>query len=138
MDQTKDFLMLMSAVLEELAAPDSNTDSNIHLVFLAASHRLPRGEQTPYYSTSLDAAIQLVPEGCSYTLYGHLGGERENHCDVYRLGELRRVETGPDTGSFHQDKTILGQGEQCSTAAIALCTASLRAMAAEYTAKNET
>jgi hypothetical protein len=74
------------------------------------------------FTASLDAAMTLVPEGCSFRLYSH--GD-ENHADVFRLGEIT------DNGvTLDRITTELGEAEMCKTPALAVCVAALYARAA--------
>jgi hypothetical protein len=77
------------------------------------------------YTASLDAAMALVPEGCSFRLYSHAD---ENHADVFRLGEVS------DNGvTLDRIATEMGEAEMGATPALALCAAALRARAAQGT-----
>lgn len=70
-------------------------------------------EYTPHYTTSLDAALSLVPEGMSVKLFIH-PDEYSCYADVYRL-------------EHHQLVGDPYEAEHINTPAIALVIASLRA-----------
>lgn len=83
------------------------------------------------YTTSIDAAVALVPEHFSWNAYAHpkiigIEDEPRAYADVYRLA--------PDlttTGTVLTRKLLSGPHEaEAPTAAAALCAAALRARAA--------
>ncbi len=79
-------------------------------------------DMIPRYTSSLDAAVKLVPEGCTWIAYGPA------HC-------MASASVGliPDHGHIMEDKWT-ADGE---TPALALCAAALRARAALEGGKDE-
>jgi hypothetical protein len=130
----KDELVRLAERCEAATGPDREVDAAI-----ATALGLPHGRETGWcnkengdyyvidecakiYTASLDAAMTLVPEGCSFRLYSH--GD-ENHADVFQLGEIT------DNGvTLDRITTELGEAEMCKTPALAVCVAALYARGA--------
>ena len=99
------------AWIEAASGPDRAIDWAIHLrdglegVGMYGAH--------PAYTTSIDAALTLVPEGYAYTIYG---GD-PNRKDSASLGRI------PNPGELMADDYV-GEG---ATPALALCAAALKA-----------
>lgn len=85
-----------------------------------------RDESIPHYTTSLDAALTLVPEHCSYTVRGHVG---KNARRGKRFSGAVSRELTYATGKvwFH-GTAIIGQWTaDAKSPAFAMCIAALRA-----------
>lgn len=85
--------------------------------------RLWDGEGRKEYTTSIDAAMTLVPEGASAQLTIH---PDEAWADIYRLGDVKN-----DGPTLSRDKALIGESDRCKTPSLALCAAALRARGAE-------
>lgn len=77
-----------------------------------------RHDDSPRYTTSLDAALTLVPEGYEWAQWPNQGGGRV--CSVWKPAE--RVIKPDEPLPFRTDPVPIG-----ATAALALCIAVLRA-----------
>jgi hypothetical protein len=95
--------------------------------------------QVPRYTTSLDAAVKLIPGGYSWNLTCHPEDAPADSpaplalADVYRLGPVY----APKPGYIDRD-VIDTHGGWSSSAPLALCIASLRALERQRQAEGAT
>ncbi len=127
---SKAVLLELADRVEKASGPDLELDAEIWMTLHPDWRDYPRNDfggwdcQTGKtraaqpFTSSLDAAMTLVPEGWSVKLYIHPG---ENSADLYLLGDY----------SDGNRPLVLGpiEAEACATSALALTAASLRACA---------
>jgi hypothetical protein len=117
-------LLLLANRCEQATGPDSELDKRLGRAIgwhpAGVDGRLLQGDaawlyenKCPAYTASLDAATMLVPEGCGWSVHRYASGLRAR-AGVY-------IDDGRDKGHYLN----------AATPALALCSAALRARAAQ-------